>query len=447
MTGDQCAYGQSFIFVDVNLVTMRDPAVLARQTVVVADGLIQEIGDAAGVALPAGSQPIDGAGRYLMPGLVDMHVHLGESMDDLPLYLANGVTTIRNMWGIEGFGLARWLMGTRVFDHLQLRDRIRDGAVLGPRVVTAGPLIEGDRSFFPRFLVVRSGSAHAAEQIVRRQAEQGFDLVKFYSSLSSDAFDGLVRAARERNLPCAGHLPDPVGIRNAVRAHVTSLEHLLGFFNPYDPGLAIHPSEVGEVARLSADHGVFHCPTLVASERLADAGQRERYEHEEAMRYVSGRVVRGMRMLQDASRKHFAKRGAAPNHTYLDFLYRVVDELKRAGARILLGTDKGTPYVVAGFSVHRELEHLARAGLSPYEALTTATVNAAACLRLTDEIGTVETGKRADLLLVDGNPLADLRTVERPHGVMVRGRWLDRAACDRMLTAVLRRDRIRDSRD
>jgi hypothetical protein len=193
---------------------------------------------------------------------------------------------------------------------------------------------------------------------------------------------------------------------------------------------------VGEVARMSADLGVFHCPTLVATERLADVGHRERYENEDAMRYLPARVKRGMRMLQDASYRLFRKRGRQPNHAYLDFLYRVVGELKRAGAPILLGTDKGTPYVVAGFSAHRELEHLSRAGLSPYEVLQTATVNAAACLHLAGEIGTVEVGKRADLLLVDGNPLSDLRTLQRPCGVMANGRWLDRAVCDGLLGVV-----------
>lgn len=433
MSTDERAKRQCTCFLNVNVLTMKSPSLLAGRMVLIEDGLIHDVVSAAAARAPEGAQIIDGTGRYLLPGLVDMHVHLGESLDDLALYLVNGVTTIRNMWGLERWRLSQWVMGTRVFHHAALRDKIREGAILGPRVVTAGPLFEGARPFFPRSLVTRVGSAPAAERIVRQQAERGFDLVKFYSTVSPEVFAGLVRAARERKMPVAGHVPDSVGLRDAVRAGVTSLEHLLGFFNPYDSTLAIPESEVSEVARMSADHGVFHCPTLVASERLADIDHRERYESEEEARYVPARVLRGMRMLQGASHRLFRKRGTRPNHAYLHFLYRVVGELQRAGARVLLGTDKGTPYVVAGFSVHREMQHLARAGLSSYEVLQAATANAAACLGLEGEIGTVEAGKRADLLLVDRDPLTDLGVLARPRGVMARGRWFDREACDRML--------------
>lgn len=426
-------------FVRVNVVSMRGPSVEPDRTVLVRNGLIESIEEAARSIPPRDALVIDGRGMYLMPGLIDMHFHLGDNPDDLSLLLVNGVTSIRNMWGIEGFQLRRWALGTRVFRHLELRDGIRDGLLSGPAIYSAGPIIEGNRPFFPAFMVRKVADERDALEAVRSQSERGYDLIKFYQTVRPSPFAALVRAAKAASLPIAGHVPDSVGLLDTIRAGVTSIEHLFGFFNPYDPELALRKTAWSEAAGLCAEGGVFNCPTLIASERLCNLPEAERYESEPEMAYLPRRVKRGMRFLAGVSRDLLRRKGLKPNHEYLPDLFEAVRELKRRGAGILLGTDKAVPYVVAGFSLHREMHLLRDAGLTPYEVLRAGTADAARCLGREEEVGTVEAGKRADLILLDRNPLEEPETIRCHRGVMARGRFLDRDACRRMLEGIRRR--------
>lgn len=422
-----------YAFTHVHVVTMKDQVILPDRLVVVEGDRITYVGDAALFKLPEGAVVIEGEHRYLMPGLTDMHMHLGDNPDDLLLYLVNGVTTIRNMWGYERFRPLSWLMGTRVFQHLALRDAVCRGTVLGPTIVTAGPLLEGEKPFFPTFMVQQVTTTQRATEVVHAQAAKGYDLVKFYSTLSAEVFAALVMAARERGIPLAGHVPDAVGLGQVIHAGVASVEHLLGFFNPYAPELAVKPAEIAELAQLSAQHGVFHCPTLIAWERICNVSAQAEYEQDPEMAYLPARVKKGMRFLMKSASNHIQKRHLRPNHDYLPQLTEVIQTLRAQGAPLLLGTDKATPYVVAGFAVHRELQLLAKAGLTPFEAIAAGTVNAAKCLGKEAEFGTLEVGKRADLLLVDENPLVNLATIKSHSGVMARGRWLSRERCDEIL--------------
>jgi len=420
-------------FINVNIVTMLNNTILGNQTMLVKDGTIEAIGDSTQVKIPEGAFIIDGKDKYLMPSLIDMHIHLGDNEDDLLLFLVNGVTTIRNMWGYENFRLRNWLFGTRVFNHLDLRDKIKNGLMLGPTIISAGPMIEGETPFFPKFMVKSVKSTKIAEEVVRNQADKGYDVIKFYSTLSEDVFSTLVHTAKKNNIAISGHVPDKVGIRNVVNAKVTSIEHLFGFFNPYNPELAAKEYEISEIAKISAENNVYHCPTLIASERICNIEAMEQYKTEPELEYLPKRVKRGMEFLLKTSSKIFKEKDLKPNHEYMPFLFKTIQELKRQGVGILLGTDKGTPYVVAGFSLHRELQLLNMAGLTPFEAIQAGTINAAKCLRKEAEIGTLEVGKRADLLLVEQNPLNNLDTIKHHNGVMIRGKWLSREKCNQIL--------------
>jgi imidazolonepropionase-like amidohydrolase len=207
----------------------------------------------------------------------------------------------------------------------------------------------------------------------------------------------------------------------------------LGFFNPYKPTLTISENEISEIARLSAENNVYHCPTLIASERICNIDRMKEYENEPEMEYVPLRVKKGMKFLLKASSDIFRKKHLKPNHEYLPFLFRIVRELKEHGAGIVLGTDKATPYVVAGFSLHRELSLLIEAGLTPFEAIKTATYNAAKCLKREKTSGTIDAGKCADLVLVEQNPLTNIEIIKNHCGVMTRGRWLSRGKCNQIL--------------
>lgn len=420
-------------FINVNIVTMLDHTILENQTVLIENGTIKAIDAATQLNIPDNVRTIDGKDKYLMPGLIDMHVHLGDNQDDLLLFLVNGVTSIRNMWGYENFRLLNWLFGTRVFNHLKLREKVTQGIVPGPTIFSAGPMIEGATPFFPKFMVQITDSTQRAAEVVRAQAGKGYDLIKFYSTLSEDVFNALVQTAHANNIPICGHVPDQVGIKKTIQAKVTSIEHLLGFFNPYNPQLAAKESEITALASLSAENNVYHCPTLIASERICNLAAQEQYEHEPEMAYLPPRVKKGMRFLLKSSSDLFEKRGLKPNHEYLPLLFKIIQELRKQGAPLLLGTDKATPYVAAGFALHRELQLLSAAGLTPFEVLEAGTINAAKCLRKETEIGSVEVGKRADLLLVEQNPLNNLGTTKNHCGVMSAGQWLSRDECDSIL--------------
>jgi imidazolonepropionase-like amidohydrolase len=419
-------------FVGVSVVPMSSSAVLADQTVVVRGDRIVALGPAADTAVPEGATRIDGHGRWLMPGLADMHVHTW-STDDFPLFLANGVTTVRNMFGSEM--------------QLMWRRQIEAGELLGPTMITAGPIIDGDPPVWPGSAVLTDPAQ--AEAVVLEQQQAGYDFLKVYAGLKLDVYDALITAAKAHHMRFMGHVPDAVGLEHVIAAGQGSIEHLDGFAavaqaadSPFagktDSRLMLRAwkhvddARLGELAGRCAKNGVWNCPTLVVLEKWvgpeAAAVEMQRPE----MRFVSPVLIA------------FWK----PENSYLTRLpaevleqvaggdadrKRCVGILHKAGARILAGTDMGNPFVVAGFALHEELANLVQAGLSPYEALRAATSGAAEFMGAGDEWGVVATGARADLVLLEANPLDDVRNATRRVGVMVRGKWFEQAALQAQL--------------
>ncbi|HOP09916.1 MAG TPA: amidohydrolase family protein [Oscillospiraceae bacterium] len=424
---------------NANIVSMKSRAIDENQSVLIEDGMIQTIGNTSSVP-ESDCTVIDASGLYVMPGLVNMHTHLGDNPDDLTLYLANGVTAIRNMWGQEGFKPGQYLFGTRVFHHLRLKRQIEAGSAVGPDIFTAGAILDGDPPFFPKFMNIHAvKNAGQIRKIIKTQAEKGYDFIKIYSKLSLENFDDIMRIANEYGMPVAGHAPDAVGLKHALESKMRSVEHLYGFVNPYFPEKNLSDEQIREMAELAASNHVWNCPTLVANERLANVKMQEEYEKEESLAYVSEKNKKAMRFLIIEANKVYEKAGLTDQEAYMEKLFFIIRQLKAAGAGILLGTDKSVPYVVAGFSEHREIELLSRAGLSNYEILCAATVNAANCLGKAAEFGTVEAGKRADLVLTEKNPLDDLRTLSRHRGVFKRGVFYSRETCDKMLEEIKKR--------
>lgn len=404
-------------FVDVTIVPMDEDRLVPHQTVLVRDGRIVVVDPVDAVHLPADAVTVAGNGRYLMPGLADMHVHLhDESM--LPLFLVNGITTVRNMWGRP--------------DHLKLRARIDRGAVLGPSIVTAGPICDGAPPVWPGSAVITS--AADALRSVAEQRQAGYDFVKVYNNLSRAAYFGLVEAAGQHHIPVAGHVPQAVGLRAVLEAGQSSIEHLQGYCSPLGR-IAPIVDELGlpGVAQATRDAGTWNCVTLVLRERMVSVDQAQELLARPEMRYVSVAT----RALWDA-RTDDAIRNASPadwDRVRQGNALRkaLTQELRDAGAGLLLGTDTPNRLVTPGFALHDELAHLVDAGLTPYEALRAGTCDAAAFLGSTDEWGAVQVGHRADLILLGGNPLEKVAHVAQPAGVMVRGQWLPRARLDVML--------------
>ena len=407
------------VIVNVNVVPMSSDTVLPQQTVVVADGKIAQIGDVDSVPVPKGSTVVDGTDRFLMPGLAEMHAHVTSTAPDQvgrlsTLFVANGITTIRGMLGQAS--------------HLKLRDQFASGEVFGPRLITSGPSLNG-RSV--------SGAADAARQ-VREQKDAGYDFIKVHPGLSSDEFVALASTANEIGMPYAGHVPAAAGVHLALQGQMASIDHLDGYFPALLPANSSGAGGFGgffdvllakelDVERIpgivaaTLAAGTWNVPTEVLIEQLIDATPVAELKRRPETQYVSAATVRNWVAAKEAqlNDRWFSPETAA---LAIELRRRLIFELHEAGAGLLLGSDAPQTFNVPGFSTHRELDVLVKAGLTPYEALRTGTVAVARFLGSNG--GIVAEGKDADLILLDANPLDDIRNSERIHGVMLRGLWL-----------------------
>ncbi len=415
----------SIAFTDVFVVPMDVADVQPSRTVLVREGRIDWIGPASEARIDPDALVIDGRGLYLMPGLADMHVHTWRQADQL-LYIAYGVTVVRNMWGTE--------------TQLEFRRRIEAGELVGPTIVTAGPLMDGSPAFWDGSLIVTT--PEGARQAVRDQAARGYDFVKPYDRLPAPVYDALVDEAAGVGLPVAGHVPIDVGLDAVIQGPQVSVEHL----NRYSTLLQADPPDsahlrLGESGWLTADaalmppladrlagDGMWSVPTLILWERFGmTAAERGAFMARPEVRLVHP----GLRQQWT---------DFAPSPQVADLVRRgqparsaMVRALQDAGARLLLGTDVGNPFIVPGAGMHAELALLVGAGLSPYEALSAATRAPARFLAADGSFGVVRVGARADLILVEANPLDDVVNASRISGVMVRGQWFAAAELRRRL--------------
>ena len=421
--GCQSAPEGTVAFVNVNVLPMDNERVLAGQTVVTSLGKISELGPASEIKVPRGAMIVDGSDKYLIPGLTEMHAHLPradtppEEVDRiLFLFLSNGVTTVRGMLGNTS--------------HLELRQQIADGTRLGPTIYAAGPAFRASEGL----------TADIARQRVREQHQAGFDLLKILEGLSMDVYDAIADEATKAGIPFGGHVPNPVGLLHALAAGQGTIDHLDNFLDALeaddspikDADAATRGRELG----LHADEEKI--PALVAATKLADASvvptmalwetfnadvPAEHYAAFEELKYLPRETVDAWTESQKGRRERLNPEAGA---RVIEIRKKVLKALQDEGARIVFGTDAPQIFNVPGFSIHREISIMASAGLTPYEILASATRNAAEHFR-TDKFGQVKVGTRADLMLIEANPLDDAANVSKRAGVMVRGQWLPEA--------------------
>lgn len=423
---------ETVAFVGVNVVPMDRERVLKNHTVIVRDGLIVSVTPASQAKIPAGAQRIDGAGRWLMPGLAEMHGHVPGPDDPayrdnmLFLYVANGVTTVRNMAGHPS--------------HLAVRDRIAKGELIGPTLYTASPWLGADMG----------GTPEKARQAVRAYKAAGYDLIKI-GSIPRDAYAAMAQAAHAANLPFGGHIPEEVGLTGALDARQASIDHLdryveflvppgtdtgggSGFFGSGWVQLA-DAKRIPEAVRRTIATGTWNVPTLSLVEHLASSETPEAMIAGPEMRYMPRRVLDGW---VRAKREFQARPDFQPDAAgkLVELRRELLRSLHQAGAPIALGSDAPQFFNVPGFSIHHEMRMMAAAGLSPYAVLRTGTAEAARYFGAGQRFGTVTEGGRADLILLAANPLEDLANVKRRVGVMASGRWLPEARIQQRLEAI-----------
>ena len=411
-------------FTHVTVIDARDSRPRLDQTVLVRENRIIASALAATVQVPTNARIVDGRGKFLIPGLWDMHVHTvtvsGEEL--LSLYVANGVTGVRDMAG-DWTTLKHW------------RARIAQGSLVGPRIVASGPYLEGGDVPIAHILTRTPDEGRAG---VDSLIALGVDFVKVHGQLTAPVYFAIARRARERGIAFAGHVSRAVGAAAASDSGQRSIEHLLAIPAPCTPAesLALAPRFPiqGALGRCSSEdlaplyarfvrNGTWVTPTFVAQVEVASWPTR-RVPGDSLARYLPDTLKQFVKQLFPmpdsipagadlVGRAMLAKRMAQ------------VATMHRAGVQILTGTDAPLRNSAPGFGLHEELLLLVRGGMSPFDALRAATSAPARFLGL-DSLGTVETGKVADLVLLDANPLADIRNTRRIAGVMTNGRYYDR---------------------
>ncbi len=387
---------------------------------------------------------IDGKGKFLIPGLWDMHVHMafgnwfprGKEIA-IPLFIANGITGVRDMGG-ELDVLQQW------------RTDISAGKMIGPRIVISGPMLDGPQPRFPISIAIKT--TEDGRRAVDDLKKRGADFIKLQSLIPREAVFAIADEAKKQGITFVGHVPDSVRASEMSNAGQKSFEHLIGIFegaspledefikgqkseskflSTYDPGRA------ASLFALLAKNQTWQCPTLVW-ERGGNLIDQKDFAADTRAKYVpaSWKDLTWKRFTEQIMRD-FNTDDLATRKRFVEKELEVVNEMHHAGIPFLAGTD--TPpgvYIFPGFSLHEELQRFVAAGFTPLEALQTATINPAKFLGMEDKLGTIGPGKYADLVLLDANPLNDISNTQRIAAVIVNGRYFSRASLDGMLKGV-----------
>jgi hypothetical protein len=420
-------------FTHVTIIDVTGGQARRDMTVVVTGDRISAIGDSK-LSAPAGAQIVDATSKFLIPGLWDMHVHW-YARDTFTLFTANGVTGVREMFGNPD--LLRW------------REQIAKGSLVGPRMVVASPIVDGPEPVWPNSISVRN--EEEGRKAVRKVKEWGADFVKVYALLPRNAYFGIADEAKQQGISFVGHVPYSVSPAEASDAGQKSIEHLTGILIACsDKETELREKVVKEKSlgargratlletydeKKAADlfarfvrNQTWQCPTLTVLRANAYVGD-EILRRDGRLKYVP-------RQMKERWSRRIAYQSGGDNDGAKEVFHKelkIVGAMQKAGVPIVAGTDTGNPFCFPGFSLHDELALLVMAGLTPVEALRSATLNPAKFFGLDQTLGTIEPGKIADLVLLDANPVEDIRNTQRIYAVVSNGRLFDRKALDKLL--------------
>ena len=410
---------QTVAFTNVNVVPMDSNRILSDQTVVVSKDRITAVGPAGSTQVPDGATRIEGRGKYLMPGLAELHGHIpGPTMpkafidDVLFMYVANGVTTVRGMQGAPG--------------QLELRDAAQRGEIIAPTLYLAGPAFGGNTVKTPEEAVERA----------RQQKTEGWDLLKVLPGLTIETYDAMARTAKEAGIRFAGHVPSAVGVPHALDMGQATIDHIDGYAEHLGGETKpVDEAGVQDLVARTKKAGTAIVPTLVVWETLRGPISLESRTSLPELRYMPRPQVEQWTKAVE-KRLNDPKYNAEHAKHYIDNRMRILKAMHAAGVNILLGSDAPQQFNVPGFSIHHEMKRMADAGMSVYDIIKSGTASVGEHFKAQDEFGTVAVGKRADLLLVDANPLQSLENAAKRTGVMIRGRWLPEAEIQKGLTEI-----------
>lgn len=408
---------RDYLIKNVQIVPMTANTVLADQMVHIRDGLIVEIGSQIELS---GIPVIDGGNGYLMPGLTDMHVHVWD-VQELGLYLANGVTTVRNLWGRPM--------------HLRMKESILKGEILAPDFYTSGPKLTGPD--YPGDDNLQLVSVAEARKKVASYKARGYDFIKTYYGLTEELFDAIIAECRIQKMDIAAHPTAAIPYTAHLRPDIISVEHTEDIVQQ---ALNYQLDSTGleaVVAAYASFPSAAHCPTLVVYYNIYRLLTEEGILDSSEVDFMNPLI----RMF-DSEAQHQRWSAAAKSDSLLAdkilaqhrFHLLAIRKMHEAGVNLIAGTDAGIGITPAGVSMHQELAFYREAGMSPFEALKTATVNPAKTHAFLANTGTVEVGRKANLVLVRENPLEQPQTLQEPYGVWVGGRYIPREKLEEFKT-------------
>ncbi len=439
---------QIYAIRNVNLIPMDGDYVRSQQTVLVEKGLITQVGETRELLIPKRARIIDGTGKYLMPGLMDMHVHFfteqGISPKYLPqeakLMLANGVTTARVMCGDSLY--------------LDLKKRLARGRIPGPELFVVGPQLVGKWPFDGPFFGTIADTPEKARAAVEDFYKKGYDAVKITFFIQPDVYAAAVETARESGMPVTGHVGPDVGLKRALAAH-QQIEHLDEFLEQLLPD-SVHTrvsvsgttiwdkktawptvalldvSKIPGLVKQVKASGISVTPTHhFLHSAFAEEQTEEAIRQSPDFQYIP----KSLHADRFKTRKYYWQEPPPEplRKKYVELRHNITRALHTAGVPLLCGSDAPEWFLVSGFAAHYELQALVDAGLTPFAALETATVNPAKYLGIFEKTGTIAVGKTADLLLLSDNPLEDIANTKQIEGLFHGGKYYDRKALDLLL--------------
>jgi len=425
-----------YVIKNVNIVDVEKGIIIANKNIAIAADTIKRIYDS-NLSINDFVKIIDGSGKYIMPGLWDMHTHYQSSYRySTDLLLANGITGVREMWG-------------KMDTINNIREQSRLGHLLAPDIYSSGQIINGGKGWLP-FKVVENKDEILNE--IEKQIEEGVDFIKIYNRFTKEAYIALSDICNELNIPFSGHLPNSMNYWEAIEANQHSIEHQMRFLincssNPAEyEKIRMEEGKEAEALNFLVEHfdeklfdslttslsksNTWLCPTNIYWENFYNRDNPE-FIHNKMLEYIpkNTQLFWGTpKEILEEKKNEFAA-----GRSKTKFQISLMKDLADAGVKILAGTDFPNPYCYPGFSLHDELQLMVEGGMTPAQSLKTATLNPAIFLKKENELGKVNEGYIASLVLLDANPLEDIRNTTKINTVFLRGNYLNRSRLDNML--------------